>query len=61
MLAEVHRNMIRIFLTRFASLFRGKRLDAELEEELRAHIALAQEEHMQRGMSPQGRSLLLPY
>jgi len=45
--------MIRTLLTRIASLFRGNRLDAELEEELRAHIALAQEEHMQRGMSPQ--------
>ena len=44
---------IRTIWSRTASLFRSKRLDAELEEELRTHIALAQEEHMQRGMSPQ--------
>ena len=44
--------MIRVLLTRVASLFRSKRLDAELDEEFRAHIALAQEEHMQRGMTP---------
>jgi predicted permease len=52
-LAHWNMTMIRTLPIRIASLFRRKRLDAELEEELRTHIALAQEEHLQRGMSPQ--------
>ena len=38
-------------MNRFASLLRRGRLDAELEEELRAHIDLATEEYRRRGMT----------
>jgi predicted permease len=41
---------IRILLTRVASLFRRSRLDAELDEELHAHIELAIAENLRRGM-----------
>jgi predicted permease len=46
-------DLIRTLLSRCASLFRGKKLDTELDEELRAHIDLAIEENLQRGMSQQ--------
>ena len=42
---------LRIFLVRSAALFRSKKLDADLDEELRAHIDLAIEENRERGMS----------
>lgn len=42
---------IRILLSRCAALFRSKRLDADLDEELRAHIDLAVEENRRRGMN----------
>ena len=42
---------IRILLSRCAALYRSKRLDADLDEELRAHIDLATEENRRRGMS----------
>ncbi len=41
---------IRILLSRCAGLFRRKRLDEQLDEEVRAHIVLAMEEHVRRGM-----------
>jgi predicted permease len=41
---------IRTLLSRCAALFRSKRLDADLDEELRAHIDLATEENRGRGM-----------
>ena len=44
---------IRILLSRFAALFRNKKLDADLDEELRAHIDLAIQEHRRRGMNEQ--------
>ncbi len=44
---------IRILLSRGASLLGRRKLDAELDEELRAHIELATEENIQRGMSAQ--------
>jgi predicted permease len=40
-------------LSRCAAAFRGKKLDADLDAELRAHIDLAVEEKMRRGLSPQ--------
>ena len=43
---------IRTLLSRFAGLLRRSRLDADLEDELRAHIELATAENMRRGMSP---------
>jgi predicted permease len=42
-------NLLRTQLGRFASLFR-RRLDADLDDELRAHIDLSTEEHVQRGL-----------
>ena len=44
---------IRILLSRCAALFRSKKLDADLDEELRAHIELAIEENRARGMNEQ--------
>ena len=44
---------IRILLSRFAALFRSRKLDAVLDEELRAHIDLAIEENRARGMNEQ--------
>jgi predicted permease len=44
-------DLIRMLLSRTASLFRKEHLDAELDEELRAHMDLATEENMRRGMS----------
>jgi predicted permease len=44
---------IRTMLSRIASLFRNKHLDAELDEELRTHIDLATQENQQRGLSQQ--------
>ncbi len=42
---------LRILLSRCAAFFRRRRLDAELDEEFRAHIDLATTEHIARGMS----------
>jgi predicted permease len=44
---------IRILLSRGAALFRGKKLDADLDEEISAHIDLATEENRGRGMNEQ--------
>ena len=46
-------DLIRIFLSRCATLFRSRKLDADLDEELRAHIDLAIEENRERGMNEQ--------
>src|SRR6185437_10046901 len=46
-------NRIRILLSRCAGLFRGQKLDDELDEELRTHIDFAIEENLKRGMSEQ--------
>jgi predicted permease len=43
----------RIVLSRCTALFRRRKLDADLNEELRAHIDLATAENMKRGMSPE--------
>jgi predicted permease len=42
---------IRMLLSRCAALFRGRKLDEELDQELRAHIELAVEENLKRGIS----------
>ena len=44
-------DQIRTLLSRCASFFRRKRLDEDLNDELRSHIELAMEENLQRGMS----------
>ena len=46
-------DLIRTLLSRIAALFHIRRLDADLDEELRSHIDLATEENLQRGMNPQ--------
>ena len=43
--------LIRILLSRCEGILRRKKLDADLDEELRAHIDLAIEEHRGRGMN----------
>ena len=44
-------DQIRTLLSRCASVFRKKRLDQDLNDELHSHIELAMEEYLQRGMS----------
>ncbi|MDA2929199.1 permease prefix domain 1-containing protein [Acidobacteria bacterium AH-259-O06] len=39
--------------SRFLALFRKRRLDEELEEELRFHLEMETEANLQNGMSPQ--------
>ena len=41
---------MRVVLSRCAALFRRRKLDEELDEELKAHIELAVEENLRRGM-----------
>jgi predicted permease len=41
---------LRIAWSRCAALFRARRLDADLDEELRAHLELAVDENIRRGM-----------
>jgi predicted permease len=43
---------LRILLSRIRSALRGRRLDADLDDELRAHLELATAENRRRGMSP---------
>jgi macrolide transport system ATP-binding/permease protein len=43
--------LIRILLSRCSSFFRRRRLDEDLDEELRSHIGFAIEENSMRGMS----------
>jgi predicted permease len=43
---------LRIWLDRLAAIFRGPRLDLELDEEMQAHIDLAVEENLRRGLAP---------
>jgi predicted permease len=53
-------DMLRSLLNRTTSLFRSERLDADLEDELRAHIDLAVQENLHRGMTErQARSAAL--
>ena len=42
---------IRVLLSRCASLFRNRKLDRDLDEELRSHIEFAVEENLKQGMS----------
>lgn len=42
---------IRMLLSRCAALFRGRKLDEELDQELSAHIELAVEENLKHGIS----------
>ncbi len=42
--------LVRSLLSRIASMFRGRSLDASLDEELRAHVDMALEDHIRRGI-----------
>jgi predicted permease len=44
-------DLIRILISRVAAFFGSKRLDVDLDEQVRTHIDLAIEENLQRGMS----------
>ena len=53
-------DLVRTLLSRIAALFRARRLDASLDEELLAHIDMAVEDHARRGMpEPEARLLAL--
>jgi len=43
---------VRSLLARVAALFATRRLDAELDDEIQAHLDLLTDEHQQRGLSP---------
>src|ERR1035438_6059294 len=52
--------LIRVLLSRCAALFGRRKLDEDLDEELRSHIEFAVEEKVKRGMSAQeARTLAL--
>ena len=44
---------LRSFMSRIAGLFSGRRADADLEEELQAHLEMETEENIRRGMAPE--------
>ena len=44
---------LREIMSRFASLFRRKELDGDLEDELQSHLELAMHENMRQGMNSQ--------
>jgi putative ABC transport system permease protein len=44
---------LRVLLARVVALFQRGRLDTALDEEIRAHLGRAEEEHRARGLSPQ--------
>jgi predicted permease len=46
-----------IFLSRLRSLTAGRRLDAELDDEVRAHLELAADEYRRRGLPPREAEL----
>jgi len=57
---EAMMDWIRMLLSRGAALFRSKKLDADLDEELRVHIDLAIEENRAQGMNePEARNAAL--
>src|SRR6266487_5328682 len=44
--------MLRVLLSRIRATLRGSRLDDELDDELREHLALLQERFVRHGMDP---------
>ena len=45
--------LVRILASRFTDIFRSRKLDRELQEELEFHIDMETEENLRRGMSPE--------
>ena len=43
---------VRALVTRVAALFATRRLDVELDDEIRAHLEMLADEHQRRGLSP---------
>ena len=43
-------DLVRTMLSRIAAIFGARRLDASLDEELRAHVDMAVEDHIRRGI-----------
>ena len=44
--------MLRVFFSQLRALFRGRRLDTELDEEVGLHLELLQERFVRHGMDP---------
>lgn len=44
---------LRVFVRRLRGIFLKRKLDLELEEEIRAHLAMQTEDNERRGMSPE--------
>src|SRR6266436_6138987 len=47
------RELYRVFLNRLAALFRRRRLEDDLDAELRSHLEIAIERNLRRGMGPE--------
>jgi macrolide transport system ATP-binding/permease protein len=47
------RELLRIFVHRLAALFRRRRLEDDLDDELRSHLEMAVELNLSKGMSPE--------
>ena len=46
------RELFRTFLNRFGALFRRRRLEDDMDSELRSHLEMAVESNLRKGMSP---------
>src|SRR5262245_12965483 len=44
---------MRRFIVRLLNVFRGERAEEELSRELTSHLALLEDEHVRRGLSPE--------
>jgi putative ABC transport system permease protein len=51
------RGKMRRFINRLLSLFRSRRADEELDREVASHLALLEDEHLRRGVTPGEASL----
>ncbi|MGA7885653.1 MAG: ABC transporter permease [Acidobacteriaceae bacterium] len=48
---------LRTLMSRCAAMFRRRKLDREMDEELETHLAMAEEENLRRGMTPEAARL----
>src|SRR5690242_15150126 len=46
------RELFRTFVNRFAAVFRHRRLENDLDDELRSHLEMAMEINLRKGMPP---------